>query len=482
MHSALLIDEVLQLIFDHCVALPDADPRWTLCQLARCCKAWKDPALDRLWSRIDGATPLLNLLKSSDDKILRSFHECAARVKEISHHACIPPMPTGEPTPILPRLQAVTLSFHGCTVLTPWVLSSHLKRISVNIGFARYPPMVTDRCNAVAGYLTQAQSCAPGLESLHIRGRMTDSLNSAVASLTQLRSLSIYSNRFLTCDTLAEIATFPNLRSLAVHASSVRHSDFADALAPLYKPCFPALEELEIRASGSLLAVLVEHLPAGVLTKLNAEVDRSPHGPSYLKGMLEELVQKTSASLTELSVEDLTEHEDLESARSLASPEWYPLSLLSPLAALKGLKRFSLVSALPPAITDADLESMSKWWPLLTHLNLGTIESDYLPADWPVHMTAAALPTVAKHFPRLESLALPILPIDFVAETGKPATPETPAPQQATLRTLTIGDLPDAAGCIPTLVQTILALFPSLTTLECPTHEVTERFAAVRLC
>ena len=65
MHIALLIDEILQLVLDHCAELPATDPEWTFAQLARCCKAWKDPALDRLWARMSGVGPLLALVSGN---------------------------------------------------------------------------------------------------------------------------------------------------------------------------------------------------------------------------------------------------------------------------------------------------------------------------------------------------------------------------------------------------------------------------------
>ena len=69
MHCALCIDEIIQLIFDFCGDLPDTRPRWTYAQLARCCKTWTGPALDRLWRRMDGLGPLLALLPKSDDEV-----------------------------------------------------------------------------------------------------------------------------------------------------------------------------------------------------------------------------------------------------------------------------------------------------------------------------------------------------------------------------------------------------------------------------
>ncbi|KAI0773305.1 hypothetical protein BD413DRAFT_541025 [Trametes elegans] len=486
MHCALLIDEVLQLIFDYCTALPAKEARWTLCQLARCCKAWKDPALDRLWLRMDGAGPLLNLLTFTEDEELQPsgipplFWTYSKRVKEASFQAARQIPSVSPPTVLMPRLEAISLSFRGCTVPEPWILSPRLKRVNVNIGFARDPQEVIDRSNAVAEYLGQIRACSPDLRSLQVRGKMTESLNGAVAALTQLKHLTVYANGFLTCDTLAVVATFPRLQSLNVHASALQHADFADALTRVSAPHFPALEELEIRTNGALLAVVLEHLPSGVLQKLHLDMDRSSRGPGYFKGIFELLAQKASHSLKELVIEDCTEYEDLDSSsRSQAPLEWYPLSLLSPLAALKQLNRFSLMSVLPPVLNDADVGALGKWWPLLQHLDLGTFDPELLPPDWQARMTPAAFAAVAKYHPCLESLSLPVMPDDMVATSDKSSVSRVPSTQQAALRSLTIGDVPDADACASALVQIILTTFPALVTLDCPSVEVTEHFAAV---
>lgn len=72
MHSALLIDEILQLIFEDILD----DGKSSLCCTARCCQAWKDPALDRIWRRLPSAVPLLSLLPGfsmENDNIVRGF-------------------------------------------------------------------------------------------------------------------------------------------------------------------------------------------------------------------------------------------------------------------------------------------------------------------------------------------------------------------------------------------------------------------------
>ena len=62
MHPALLIDEILQVILELCADWHPREYRAALSCLARCCKAWRDPALDRLWSDLTSVTPLLQLL------------------------------------------------------------------------------------------------------------------------------------------------------------------------------------------------------------------------------------------------------------------------------------------------------------------------------------------------------------------------------------------------------------------------------------
>ncbi|KAI8996431.1 hypothetical protein BD414DRAFT_434226 [Trametes punicea] len=483
MHRALLIDEILQLIFAECAAFPHPESRRTLCQLARCCKAWKDVALDRLWSRIDGSAPLLGLLTCTDHEKMRvsqlppHFLTYAGRVKEISHHS-VPETPALDyPMMLMPRLESVTLSFQGCMVPDAWLLSPCLKRINVNIGFSYDPQETVDRSNAVAAHLERVRHYGSPLQTLQVRGRMTKSLNEGVAALTQLRSLTIYANCCLSCETLAAVATFPGLRSLNIHASSIHHADFAAALSRASGPCFPVLEELEIRTDGALLMVILERLPSETLTRLRAEVTRSSRGPGYLKGVFELLAQKASKSLRELTLEDQTEFEDLDlSLRPCASAEWYPISLLSPLAALKELRRFALVSMLPPALSDADMGQLGKWWPSLEHLDLGTLDVDYIPVDWQIQTTPGALIAVSKYLPRLVSLVLPILPMDLVAFVSQPTIL---IPRHHTLRSLAIGDVPDAISCASALVQAILAIFPSLIRLDCPAPQVIERFAAL---
>ena len=375
-----------------------------------------------------------------------------------------------------PKLEATTLAFEGCMAPQSWAFSPSLKRVNINVGFnAGDQQALLDRSNAVAKFLQHAGMHAPNLRTLQIRGRMTDSLNLTVAGLTQLRVLTIQGNCFLQADTLAAIAQFPALESLDVHASQVEANEFEDALlAGPDAPCFPALKNLTIRASGALLSAVIAHLPCATLVTLRADLEACSSGPSHVQPVLELLAQRAHASLVDLTFEDRTDPAELDTPPS-SPPCWYTLGLLAPLARLKALKRATLPH---PDLQDADLETLGKWWPALVYLHLGTLDADdgesgELPV-WRTRMTPAAYSVAAKTFKHLESLALPAHLPDAV--DGSAAAELA---QQSKLCALVVGDVPDAGTRAVGIVDALLEIFPKLMTLDCHAAEVTERFETV---
>jgi hypothetical protein len=63
MHPVLLLDEVLRIILDHIDPDSSRPPALkTFYCLAAVCRAWKDPALDYLWTSLVSVDPLLALL------------------------------------------------------------------------------------------------------------------------------------------------------------------------------------------------------------------------------------------------------------------------------------------------------------------------------------------------------------------------------------------------------------------------------------
>lgn len=82
MYPALLVDEIIQVIFDSLDrSLTVEELQRTYALLARCCKAWKDLALDRLWITVRGMEPVLTVLRTCEE--LNMVSVCS---QEVSRH------------------------------------------------------------------------------------------------------------------------------------------------------------------------------------------------------------------------------------------------------------------------------------------------------------------------------------------------------------------------------------------------------------
>jgi hypothetical protein len=64
MHAALLVSEILTIIFRHVLDIDHrqlAPPKRSLAHACRVCRAWRDPALAIIWNSIDSILPLMRL-------------------------------------------------------------------------------------------------------------------------------------------------------------------------------------------------------------------------------------------------------------------------------------------------------------------------------------------------------------------------------------------------------------------------------------
>ncbi|KAI1791815.1 hypothetical protein LXA43DRAFT_1009281 [Ganoderma leucocontextum] len=495
MHPTLCIDEVLQLIFDFSGDVSDPEPKWTYAQLARCCKTWTDPALDRLWRRMSGPKPLLALLPKSDEFTMAATPVVEAYAKRVRHivyadgFLSVPSLKLSkEHGPnVFPNLESVALANAACLAPPAWTASPFLKRVTVNLSFSRKPHSVLDRGAAVARFLPT------------LRGRMSDALNTTLASLTQLCSLTVHTGESLGCEAFAAIATFPALRTLEVHASHINADELDDALAGASQgdtQYFPALEELSIRTNAALLAALLTRIPAGVLRKLSLDMvdgdgkgDGDRGGPEpCMKPIFELLAQKAAGSLLDLFIEDRTVHDEERDDTPGAPRQGYSLDVLGPLARVRQLRSFTLRE---PDLFDTDLETMARWWPALEHLDLGTFEGSTLEeseeeqveahgvelevTQAKSQMTSGVYGIVARSFRFLESLTLSAPPPREVA------TGEESARFVTELWSLTAGKASDATGKVdaPAVVDALLSIFPTVKSMDCPDAEVSARFETV---
>ncbi|RPD59033.1 hypothetical protein L226DRAFT_614193 [Lentinus tigrinus ALCF2SS1-7] len=409
MHAALLVDEILQLVFGFLSNVPGPanESRWTYAQLARCCRAWSNPALDRLWAHLDGMEPVLTVLRNCEDAApedaaSRVLHY-TVRVRTIAHlHKPTVPDALQHCTAIFPRLESVVLFSQGCMVPYALASSPSLRHVTINTAFPDRMGSIDElleRSDAAALFLQHTQIQAIDIQQVQIRGRMSAKLRETIASYTHLRSLSVHAMSF-GIGTFAAVAAFPCLETLDLSVY-LRADEIQSRIQPS-SANFPALRDLTIRAYGSVVEAILVRLPVGGLTKLHLELEMCFDGPGYMEDVFERLVEKTSESLRELSVKDRVDRNDLQSS---GITQWYDLNLLRPLARLKQLRRFTLRDS---DLSDADLQALAQWWPTLEHLDLGTYDPEVPVSESKTRLTPAAHSIAASSFPHLSSIALPV--------------------------------------------------------------------------
>ncbi|KAL6309287.1 hypothetical protein BKA93DRAFT_350755 [Sparassis latifolia] len=473
MHAALLIDEILQVILGQCSDWPDQEYRRVLCQIAKCCRAWKDPALDRLWNRLDNIEPLLRLLPmqllrrnaSLNYNVhvdnLANFRTYASRVRHVTHRGALPVSPLLQSIILMPKLSHVVLRGEGCEVAPCFKTSRALRHLNITLNHynKERPHSMLLRSYAVATYLDSLNAWDVDLQTLRLRGRLSAQLSMTLASLTTLRTLLLYAGDSLTAQMLLAIANFPRLRRLDVQATHINPSTFFETLSPSAPPLFPTLQNLKISCQPDFLAALLQTLPVGVLQKVQIDTAYSPISfhPSF-----ERLSLIGSHSLEELCVEAFIPSDDVEYSGAVHSDRALTISALRPLAGLKALRRFSIHGTAPPDFCDGDIEQIAAWWPRLSLLNLGLIEDFH--ADAFSRLTPAVFFVLAKLCRELKSLTLPVDILDSALPLPPPGAHL--AISLCSLRSLSIGTAPLSLDCISVFVRHVVAAFPGVENVD----------------
>ncbi|GJE98077.1 hypothetical protein PsYK624_142990 [Phanerochaete sordida] len=466
MHSALLIDEVLQVILEHCADWSAPQYRQTLAQLAQCCKAFKDPALDRLWKKLDGIGPLERL---DDEKSASEFDLYAARVKSITFNRT-PNLPEfSERYSPLPNLKSVVLRDQGCLIPSSY-LSTPLEDVEVDLRRARTgrsvsPISTADRLTAI---LQDNVYLRRSLQSLRIKGLVSTALSDIIPSFQSLRSLVLQTGNTLSASTLAALGTLSCLQDVYVHASHVDSGDFSEAISQQVSQPFASLRSLRIRAQRSLFRAMLDVLPCGTLTSLYLETEESAQGPSAWEPTFALIAAKAGGSLAALTLDQILDPEELP-ADSAPPDARFALDTLQPLRSLRALRRLTIDAMLLPDFTDRDVDTLARWWPRLEHLDLGAVPDVQEYAEsWAPRVTLAALRSLAKRCPGLRSLTLPL---DAARCAGAPAPDDAahdggePVRQRA-LQRLLVGASP-ADEDVAAFVRAVVAIFPGVREIEC---------------
>ncbi|KAF9466114.1 hypothetical protein BDZ94DRAFT_1306496 [Collybia nuda] len=490
MQPALLIDELLREI----LSFSSEDGFGTLSTFARCCRAWKDPALDYLWMRLSSPAPLLQLISGVDMvdgqyvltcaptlHDITCFRSYARRVKHITHYRnirihpdiipyLVPNIGTTIPqnNNILPFLRTARIPSTSDPFQQALSLSSLLHYVEVDLGFK-------PRNNTDCGYrfLEQVVHVASDLKRLGIRGSASESIQKLISSMQTLHTLSLHTGASLTHKTLLAVAYFPFLSELDVHAGHLDVDTLAGSLHDHQGLIFPSLRKLRIRAVITIIEFFMGIIPINSLQSLHIEAE-GPVDPLITWTPLFKLICiKAANTLQNLTLEHHIELHDSSTDNSNGgnhtatlheniimntSEAQISFAALKDLHAIGGLRQLILNMTLPPSICDQDLETLAGWWPALEHLDLGTASTTGCMSrisNYP--MTLQSLIVCAQKLPKLASL---ILPANVNVASADALAALNSVPSQKSLTRITLGHFfaPDSIQ----LAQGLHRLFPSL--------------------
>ncbi|KAJ7255506.1 hypothetical protein B0H12DRAFT_1233107 [Mycena haematopus] len=482
MHPVLLLDDVLRQILDLC-------PKLCLPVVARTCKSWRDPALDGIWSHLESLVPLLHLIPSlicvggvydvEGPVDLSVFNSYAYRIKHITqrHNTRFNPKllwalcANGTP---LTRLTTTRLSSTDPDCVPAVLsLSPGLRQLDLDFGFKKKGPDIHD------DYFETLIRVATSIERVRLRGLADQRLNSGIAQMSHLRSLSLRTGAFLTAETLAAISTFPSLSELEIEAGHIDIDALVEAWSlpaskcPTYRDSTPAhfraLKRLHICAGAPLLELVLKTIPSPSLNTLRIEATTPAGSPPVDWSGLFDLI--TNHAIHNLTIEQHLDAIDTIAATNASTGAQHTYSThnnritfdtMRGLAPLRHLRCLTVDTTFIPDLSDQDIEELARWWPGLAHLDLGSLHlSECLPSTDSPRATLACLRAFASWMPKLQTL---ILPVDF-SVVPLPMTP--PVKSSTLLRATFSSSTPPNPSATAHYLHNV---FPRLTVVD-GTHE-----------
>lgn len=491
MHPALLIDEVIRNVFDIC----SEQSLYTLSRAARCCKAWKDPALDFIWVRLPSAEPLLRLLPavsyvngeytlsgSISLPQMENFNSYASRVVHIEHRNGVKIHPNVTSLMLngkheipfricaLPNLRTARVSSTASRALVETLIyCEKLRELDLDFGFKTKSPLLDDHIyECLSGVIRRSVD----LRKLRVRGLASSRFDALISSMSRLEVLSLRLGKSLMPETITSVMSFPNLQELEIHARHLVRDDLDNVFQTGTVGTFPSLRKLDINAHIPIIEFVLQNISPDTLQYIRIEAEDPAPGPSW-DGCFTLIAHKASNTLEEIALEHHFEmlEQDIESngdpatssdvPASESRKENLPFSTLRLLRDLKRVRRFTLDLTLPPAISDKDIEDLVCWWPNIEHLELGSAPQVLHPVHPPPtsQMTIRSLARFARHSKKLRTLSLSLDPRRSGPEDS--ANDLVDLCHTNNLRTLRIGhpSLPDPVE----MASYLHRLFPQLT-------------------
>ena len=309
--------------------------------------------------------------------------------------------------PLLPNLQSVAVLMDGCAApAVHLLLSPMLASITIDIGVSTGRATGAERSGNIATYLSTLRSSSVPIQKLSVRGFACEQLNQAVCGLSTLKSLSLKLGTSLSTTTVINIARFPLLEELCIHADRVDADSLKESITSSSSPVFPRLQTLQIRSAIDVAAAIVEHIQSATFTRVSIEVIQEDDSTwTHLYSVIPTTIQAIH----------IDHHIDLDESTNdnpdTVNDHPFTIKKLGALSKLTTLRAFTLESNAPVDFVDKDVEELTKWWPALEILDLAISpywECKEQIAPWTPKLTVGCLRFVAKGWPNLERLGLPI--------------------------------------------------------------------------
>ncbi|KAH6903256.1 hypothetical protein BKA70DRAFT_604613 [Coprinopsis sp. MPI-PUGE-AT-0042] len=432
MHECLGINEILNNIFS---SIEDEHRSRSLYCLSHTCKAFKNPALDKLWYELQDLSLLFRILPADTWDIQTSagldtrrvsamvllksprpsdWARCAEygqRVRKLQclstrspsihlHPALILSIPAG--VDLFPKLQCLGYANTGLSVaLHDRFLRPSLTRVELSIH------LTGDFCAFTQAFVNSLPNKAPNLRDIvevstsesHPPAH-TATLNIPTQTLERLRRLHAPTFRLETH--ALQFLAHPDhgLEGLKVS------NDIEDLIALLRNEqgVFSRLGQLAVQctrteAVRTFLEVLPQSTPLQSIS-LGLVEDMNP-GPADIRDVLDAVAKHRKSQLLTLELEQ-QERPDAWAFDDEGSPSMLGFSSIRPLLPCGSLTEVRISCKTVYDFSDSDLEELAEAWPRLRILHLAPIQPSWSEGSVSLH----GLSCFPKYCPDLESLTI----------------------------------------------------------------------------
>ncbi|OCH95783.1 hypothetical protein OBBRIDRAFT_501868 [Obba rivulosa] len=439
MHRALLIDEILAAIFVHVgfVTPRIHNQAKSLARAARCCSAFKDPALNELWKYQTSLLPLFRVLSSLEQRdgiyvrtYLRSSsqqqlrrtkrmlqtlsgpisandldrcRQYAKRIRTLVYtrqthiHPCVfislAQMSCG--IPLLPSLQILhwrqAVDDDPVIDLLP---SPSITNVDIQLyqtdwglfgGRVNDDPSTECSGHAIQTLLTALVAQNSPLESLRLAGRVPEPVLDIIEKFPRLQHLDLgMTGRLLDNEAFNAIASFRHLKLLNMHADGVSGSRNL-AIS------FPSLETLEISGSPQSTCAVIDSVQSDALDSVYLS-SSGYYSAVEARSLMQTFRSRLGSSLRRLHMRLL-----------LRDHGPAVMDFLDPLLALPQLNDLHFHIEGKLVVRDVDVGVMASTWSMLRnfHLSYSRVTDD-------CRLTLGALLSFATKCPTLRSISLPL--------------------------------------------------------------------------